>query len=116
MCIRDRDNTFDIVSNIDLQEVSNAVNQAQKEIINRFDFKGSKSKIELEEDSLMLFSDDDFKLKNVVDILESKLVKRGVQLKSLRYGKIEKAAGDTAVSYTHLDVYKRQRFSIGLKA
>ncbi len=90
-----KDNTFDIVSNIDLQEVSNAVNQAQKEIINRFDFKGSKSKIELEEDSLMLFSDDDFKLKNVVDILESKLVKRGVQLKSLRYGKIEKAAGDT---------------------
>ncbi len=90
-----KDNSFDIVSQVNLQEVSNAVNQAQKEIISRFDFKGSKSKITLDDDGITLISDDDFKLKNVVDILESKLIKRNVQLKSLRYGKIEKAAGDT---------------------
>ncbi len=90
-----KDNSFDIVSQVNLQEVSNAVHQAQKEIISRFDFKGSKSKITLDDDGITLISDDDFKLKNVVDILESKLIKRNVQLKSLRYGKIEKAAGDT---------------------
>lgn len=90
-----KENTFDIVSRVDLQEVNNAVNQAQKEIISRFDFKGSKSSITLNEDGIILVSDDDFKLKNVVDILESKLIKRSVQLKSLCYGKVEKAAGDT---------------------
>ena len=90
-----KDNSFDIVSKIDLQEVSNAVNQAQREIDNRFDFKGSKSKIEYDGNQLMLYSDNDFKLKNVVEILEAKMIKRGINLKSLRYGKIEKAAGDT---------------------
>lgn len=90
-----KDNSFDIVSRVDLQEVNNAVNQAQREIENRFDFKGSKSRIEYDGNQLMLYSDNDFKLKNVVEILESKVVKRGINLKSLRYGKIEKAAGDT---------------------
>lgn len=90
-----KDNSFDIVSKVDLQEVDNAVNQAMREIKNRFDFKGSKSNIEFDGAQLMLYSDDDFKLKNVVDILEAKMVKRGINLKSLRYGKIEKAAGDT---------------------
>ncbi|KJS16847.1 MAG: hypothetical protein VR69_07520 [Peptococcaceae bacterium BRH_c4b] len=90
-----KDNSFDIVSKVDLQEVSNAVNQAQREIDNRFDFKGSKSKIEYDGNQLMLYSDNDFKLKNVVEILEAKMIKRGINLKSLRYGKIEKAAGDT---------------------
>jgi uncharacterized protein YajQ (UPF0234 family) len=90
-----KDNTFDIVSKVDLQEVSNAVNQAQREMDNRFDFKGSKSKIEYDGKQIMLYSDSDFKLKNVVEILESKMVKRDINLKSLRYGKIEKAAGDT---------------------
>ena len=90
-----KDNTFDIVSRVDLQEVSNAVNQAQREMDNRFDFKGSKSKIEYDGKQIMLYSDSDFKLKNVVEILESKMVKRDINLKSLRYGKIEKAAGDT---------------------
>lgn len=91
-----KDNSFDIVSKVDLQEVVNAVNQAVREIETRFDFKDSKSKISFDGKSeIILVSDDDFKLRNVVDILESKLVKRGVNLKALRYGKIEPAAGNT---------------------
>ena len=78
-----------------MPEVENAVQQAQKELANRFDFKNSKSSIKLETDKIVLISDDDFKLTNVVDILESKLVKRGVSLKALEYGKSQKAAGDT---------------------
>ncbi|GBF32688.1 hypothetical protein DCCM_0884 [Desulfocucumis palustris] len=90
-----KENTFDIVSKVDLQEVSNAVNQSQRELTNRFDFKGSKSRIDYDGKELMIYSDSDFKLKNVVEIMEAKMVKRGINLKSLRYGKIEKAAGDT---------------------
>lgn len=90
-----KESSFDIVSQIDMQEVTNAVHQAQKEIEQRFDFKNSKSSIELQEDKLILISDDDFKLRNVTDILESKLVKRQVSLKALDYGKISPAAGDT---------------------
>ncbi|MDA8228110.1 MAG: YajQ family cyclic di-GMP-binding protein [Desulfitobacterium hafniense] len=90
-----KDSSFDIVSTIDLQEVTNAVHQAQKEIEQRFDFKNSKSSITLEQEKITLVSDDDFKLKNVVDILEGKLVKRNVSLKALEYGKILPAAGDT---------------------
>lgn len=87
--------SFDIVSQVEMQEVSNAIHQAQKEIEQRFDFKNSKSSIELQEDKIILISDDDFKLRNVVDILEGKLVKRQVSLKALDYGKITPAAGDT---------------------
>lgn len=90
-----KENSFDIVSEVDKQEVTNAVQQALREIENRFDFKGSKSDIKLEGDTITLVSDDDFKLRNVVDILESKMVKRSIDLKSLKYGKIEPAAGDT---------------------
>ncbi|MFZ3129755.1 MAG: YajQ family cyclic di-GMP-binding protein [Desulfosporosinus sp.] len=90
-----KDSSFDIVSKLDMPEVNNAVQQAQKEVANRFDFKNSKSSIMLEEDKIVLISDDDFKLSNVVDILESKLVKRGVSLRALEYGKPQKAAGDT---------------------
>ena len=74
--------SFDVVSNVDLQEVKNAVNQAMMEIRQRFDFKGSKSEISLDEKvpALNLISDDDHKIKSVVDILESKLVKRKVPL------------------------------------
>lgn len=90
-----KDSSFDIVSKVDMPEVNNAVQQAQKEVANRFDFKNSKSSIKLEEDKIVLISDDDFKLSNVVDILESKLVKRGVSLRALEYGKPQKAAGDT---------------------
>jgi uncharacterized protein YajQ (UPF0234 family) len=90
-----KDASFDVVSQIDLQEVSNAVNQAQKEIEQRFDFKNSKSSIKLEQEKILLISDDEFKLRNVTDILESKLVKRQVSLRALEYGKIQPAAGDT---------------------
>ena len=90
-----KDSSFDIVSTVEMQEIINAVHQAHKEIEQRFDFKNSKSKIDLEEDKIVLTSDDDFKLRNVIDILESKLVKRQVSLRALHYAKIEKAAGDT---------------------
>jgi len=91
-----KENSFDIVSKVDMQEVLNAVHQASREIETRFDFKGSKSKIIFDgKPEITLVSDDDFKLRNVIDILEGKLVKRGVNLKALRYGKVEPAAGDT---------------------
>jgi cyclic-di-GMP-binding protein len=89
--------SFDVVSKVDLQEVSNAVQQASKEIATRFDFRGSSSKVEWNEKelALTLTSDDAHKLKSVVDILETRLVKRGIAIKSLDYGKIEDAAGGT---------------------
>ena len=91
------EHTFDITCELDMQEVLNAVTQAMKEIGQRFDFKGSKSNIELDKGKhiLTLTSDDEFKLKSVLAILQSKLVKRGVALKALDYGKIEQAAGNT---------------------
>jgi uncharacterized protein YajQ (UPF0234 family) len=91
------ENTFDIVSKIDLQEVSNAIQQAMKEIHTRFDLKDSKSNITLEEkDAIVLHSIDEYKLKAVTEILQQKLVKRGIPLKGLTYGPIEPAAGSTA--------------------
>jgi uncharacterized protein YajQ (UPF0234 family) len=91
------ENTFDIVSKIDLQEVSNAIQQAMKEIHTRFDLKDSKSNIALEgKDAIELHSIDEFKLKAVNDIFQQKLVKRGVPLKGLTYGPVEAAAGATA--------------------
>lgn len=91
------ESSFDITCDIDLQEVTNAVQQATKEIEQRFDFKGSKSSIDLDKGKALLtvISDDDLKLKSVIDILQSKLVKRGISLKALTYGKIEQAAGNT---------------------
>ena len=89
------ENSFDIVSKIDMTEVTNAITQATKEISQRFDFKGSKSNITEEKDTLVVLSDDDYKLKSVVDILQAKLVKRGVPVKNLTYGKIEPALGGT---------------------
>ena len=91
------EHSFDVVSKVDLQEVLNAVQQATKEISQRFDFKGSKSSIELNKDKheITLVSDDESKLKTVIDILQTKLVKRGVSLKALSYGKVEQAAGNT---------------------
>ena len=86
--------SFDVVSKVDLQEVLNAVQQASKEIATRFDFRGSKSKVEWNEKelTLTLTSDDAHKLKSVVDILETRLVKRGIAVKSLDFQKIEPAA------------------------
>ena len=90
------ENTFDIVSKVDLQEVSNAVQNALKEIHTRFDLKNTKSDIQLEgKDALVLSSADEYKLKAVNDILQGKLVKRGVPLKALTYGSVEPAAGST---------------------
>src|ERR1700739_3937342 len=90
------DNSFDVVSKVDMAEVSNAIQQALKEIHTRFDLKDSKSNIELEKDAIILHSADDYKLKAVNDIFQQKLVKRGISLKGLTYGPIEPAAGGTA--------------------
>lgn len=89
------ENSFDIVSKVDMQELDNAITQAEREIDTRFDFKGSKSSIKLEKDELVIVSDDDFKLKSVIDILLSKMVKRGLPIKNLDYGKIEGASANT---------------------
>ena len=88
-------NSFDVVSEVNMMEASNAVQQAMKEIRQRFDFKGSVSDITLEDDTLTLHSDDESRLKAVIDVLTTKLVKRGVSLKALQYGKIEPAAKGT---------------------
>ena len=90
------ENSFDIVSKVDLQEVSNALQQALKEIHTRYDLKDSKSDIHLEgKEALVLSSADEYKLKSVNDVLQTKLVKRGVSLKALTYGAIEPAAAST---------------------
>ncbi len=89
------ENSFDVVSKIDMSEVTNAITQAMKEIGQRFDFKGSKSNITQEKDALVIVSDDEYKLKSVIDILQGKLVKRGVPVKNLTYGKIEAALAST---------------------
>src|SRR3974390_133083 len=90
------ENTFDIVSKIDLQEVSNAIQKALKEVTTRFDLEDSKSTITLEKDGIVVHSADEYKLKAVNEILGQKLVKRGVSLKGLTYGTVEPAAGGTA--------------------
>ena len=89
--------SFDIVSEVNMAEVLNAVNQAVTEIRQRYDFKGSKSEIKLEEkeNQLVIVSDDEYKLKSVIDVLQSKLVRREVSLKALDYGKVEQAGGNT---------------------
>ena len=87
------DNSFDIVCKIDMQEVTNALDQARREIETRYDFKGSKSEGTLDKTDITLVAADDMKLKAVVDILQSKLHKRGVPLKALTYGKVETGSG-----------------------
>ena len=89
------DNSFDIVCKVDMQEVTNAVDQARREVDTRYDLKGSKNEIKLEKTELLITSADEMKLKAVVDILQSKLHKRGVPLKALTYGDVEPAAGST---------------------
>src|SRR6185312_1758700 len=88
------ENTFDVVSKIDLNEVANAIQQASKEVQTRYDLKDSKSSIELNEkdNQILLASADEYKLKSVVEILGQKLVKRGVPLKGLQYGEITPAS------------------------
>ncbi len=89
--------SFDVVSNVEIQEVKNAIETATKEVRQRYDLKGSKSAIKLEDDKeIIISSDDEYKLTAVNDILQSKLIKRGISLKALDYQKIEKALGGTA--------------------
>lgn len=89
--------SFDIVSEVNLQEVDNAVNQTRKELAQRFDFKGSASSIDLNtrDKTMTVVSDDDFKLKSVIDILQGKLIKRGVPIKALSYGPVEPSFSGT---------------------
>lgn len=88
--------SFDVVSKVDLAEVKNAIEQAMKEIGQRYDFKGSVSKIELKDQAqVVLHSDDEIKLKAVIDVLQTKLHKRGVSIRSMEYGKVEPAAKGT---------------------
>ena len=91
------DSSFDVVSKVEIPEVVNAIQQAQKEILTRYDLKDSKSTIELNEKDMkiLLASSDDFKIKAVIDILQSKLVKRGVPIRNIEFGKVEAAAGSS---------------------
>jgi uncharacterized protein YajQ (UPF0234 family) len=90
-----KENSFDIVSKTDYAEVANAINQTTKEVSQRFDFKGSKANVEIQDKDLLLTAEDETKLRNMNDILQGKLVKRGISLKALDYQKIEPAAAGT---------------------
>ncbi len=85
--------SFDVVSKVNMQEVDNAVNQCIKEINQRFDFKDSKTQIDLNGSEIKILTEDDFKLKSVIDILKTRLIKRAVPIKNLDYSKIESASG-----------------------
>ena len=89
------ENSFDIACKVDMQEVTNALDQARREIETRYDLKGTKNEVKLEKTDITLTSPDEMKLKAVVDILQSKLHRRGVPLKALDYGSVEPAAGGT---------------------
>lgn len=86
-------NSFDVVSEVDRQEVRNAVHQAAKEVATRFDLKKANARVDLEGEDLVVESSDDYTLGQALDVLQTKLVRRGVDLKSLRYGKVEPASG-----------------------
>lgn len=86
--------TFDIISEVDHVELRNALDQTNKEVGNRFDFKGSDARVELAENALTVFADDDFKLSQVYDVLHGKLAKRGVDVRSLSRGNVDKVSGD----------------------
>lgn len=90
-----KESSFDIVSKVDKQEVRNGVDQAQRELANRYDFKGSKSEIRFENDELTLVADDEFKMEQLKDIVVSKLLKRGIDIRQIDYGKQEAGTGLT---------------------
>jgi uncharacterized protein YajQ (UPF0234 family) len=96
------ENSFDIVCKVDMQEVTNAIDQTRREVDTRYDLKGSKNEVALDKTDIVVSSVDDMKLKAVVDILQSKLHKRGVPLKALTYGEVQDAAGGA----------KRQRITL----
>lgn len=87
------DSSYDIVSTVDLQELNNAVVQANKEITQRYDFKNSKSELTINDEEIKIKTEDDFKLASILDILKTKMIKRGVPIRNLDYGKIEQASG-----------------------
>jgi hypothetical protein len=88
-----KDSSFDVISEVNMQEVVNAVNQTKKEISQRYDFKGSKTAVDLENDTIKIVTEDDFRLNNVADILKTRLITRKVAIRNLQYGKVEDAAG-----------------------
>ena len=88
-----QDFSFDIVSKVDMAEVKNAVNQAQKELENRYDFRGSSAKIEFDDKEISLTADDEFRMDQLKDIVFSKLIKRNVDARSIEYGKLEPGPG-----------------------
>jgi uncharacterized protein YajQ (UPF0234 family) len=90
------ENSFDIVSTVDLQEVRNAVNQAEKEIVNRYDLKKAAVSLRLEGEEIVLEAADEYSLEQALEVLKTKIVRRSIQLKSLRYGKVEPASGARA--------------------
>ncbi|HEX8905811.1 MAG TPA: YajQ family cyclic di-GMP-binding protein [Longimicrobiaceae bacterium] len=93
-----KNSTFDITSSVDMQEVDNAVNQARKEVQQRYDFKGATAEIDLDKKAgtLKLLADDDYKLKALIDVIQGKLIKRGVPIRNLDYGEVEQAFGGKA--------------------
>ena len=103
--------SFDIVSEVDKQEVKNAVEQTNKEVSTRFDFKGSEARVEQAEYALTVFADDDFKLEQVRDILEGKLVKRGVDIKCLDVADAEKISGNKVKQVVTVKVGVEQELS-----
>lgn len=90
-----KENSFDIVSKVDFSEVTNAITLTMKEIQTRYDFKGSKSSVTLDKEDLVLVSDDNFKMDQLKDVLLSKMIKRGIPIKNIDYGKLEGASGGT---------------------
>lgn len=88
------DSSFDVVSRVDSQELDNALNQTRKEIEGRFDFKHSKTSVESTDKTITITTDDELKLKNIVDMLQSRATKRGISIKAFEYGKVEPAAGN----------------------
>jgi len=96
--------SFDIVSKVDMQEVDNAINQTVKEIAQRYDFKGSKSEVTLEKETVKILADDDFRLKAIVEILQAKFIKRNISPKALQYGKVEQASGSMVRQIVTLQV------------
>lgn len=95
-------NSFDIVSEVNRAEIGNAINQTLKEVRQRFDFKGSNANVSLEEKELVLTAEDETRLRNMNDILQQKLVRRGVPLKAFAYGKVEPAAGGTVRQHVEI--------------
>jgi cyclic-di-GMP-binding protein len=113
--------SFDVTTGVDLQEVDNAVNQAQKEIAQRYDFKGSKASLTFNRaaNTLVLVADDDFRMRALFDVLQQKLIKRGVSVKNLTVGEVKPAGGDTVrreiVLKTALDSETAKKVAAAIK-